>query len=332
MAIDVGIIGLGPAWESRYRPALERLRDRIAVRGVFDPVACRARKTAEELGTSAAEGIVPLTERRRLRALLLFDPGWSGLHGVRLAASGERPVFVAGALGAGLAAWRGLRDEAAEKGWTIVPEFACRYAPASGRLRELFATRLGRPTSVRLQFAAQGANGEAAPRAESGCATNGSAAAAGPVRTSEAADWCAYLIGTPAVRVAAASCDDGWTARLEFRAPKSGGAGAVAEWDVRSGADGGCTAHIVCERGEAVVTGPRDLTWTAGDAVGEHRECLTTDRDEVDVLLDHFCRRAAGGLVSTADPSDACRALAVAAALGTSLAHGGTAIAIDAGA
>lgn len=328
MAIDVGIIGLGPAWESRYRPALERLRDRIAVRGVFDPVACRARKTAEELGTGAVEGIVPLTERPRLRALLLFDPGWAGLHGVRLAAAGERPVFVAGALGADLLAWRGLRDEAAEKGWTIVPEFAMRYVPASGRLRELFATRLGRPTSVRLEFAAPLPRPETAHRAGAECATNGTAARPGP-ETSEAADWCGYLIGTPVVRVAADQHGDGWTARLEFRAPKSGGPGAVAEWDVRIAEHGGCTARIVCERGEAVVTGPRDLTWTAGEEVGEHRECLTTDRDEVDVLLDHFCRRAAGGLVSTADPSDACRALAVAEALGASLAQGGAMVAVD---
>ena len=38
-------------------------------------------------------------------------------------------------------------------------------------------------------------------------------------------------------------------------------------------------------------------------------ESLTADRTEVEVMIDHFCRRLAGGLIPVADISDVCRCL-----------------------
>jgi len=47
------------------------------------------------------------------------------------------------------------------------------------------------------------------------------------------------------------------------------------------------------------------------DRLGEEgtTESLTADRSEVEVMIDHFCRRLAGGLIPVADISDVCRCL-----------------------
>ncbi len=46
MRLRVGIVGLGPQWESRYLPALRLLTDRFEVRGVCEQLSHRAERAA----------------------------------------------------------------------------------------------------------------------------------------------------------------------------------------------------------------------------------------------------------------------------------------------
>jgi hypothetical protein len=62
--------------------------------------------------------------------------------------------------------------------------------------------------------------------------------------------------------------------------------------------------EIVCIRGRAKFSDPQQLSWTSG---GEERvESLASERSEVEVMLDHFCRRVVGGLIPVADLADIC--------------------------
>ena len=74
--LKVGIIGFGPAWESRYLPALRKLRDRICPTAVYDAVQTRAEAVATELEAHRVDGIYALIARRDVEAVLLFDANW----------------------------------------------------------------------------------------------------------------------------------------------------------------------------------------------------------------------------------------------------------------
>ncbi|MGH7128519.1 MAG: Gfo/Idh/MocA family oxidoreductase, partial [Planctomycetaceae bacterium] len=146
--VRVGIVGTGAAWETRYRPALERLKSRIAVRAVYDPVACRAEQVAEELHTQPADGLCTLLDRPDVRAVLVLDAGWQEDVPLRFAFERKKPVYLAGSLGENLERLKHVHAWAQEAGVALMPEFSRRYTPASARLQELLATRLGRPQRI----------------------------------------------------------------------------------------------------------------------------------------------------------------------------------------
>jgi hypothetical protein len=76
--LQVGLIGPGADWETRTRPATQKLRHRREVRSVDAPVLPQAEQAATELGCSVAQGLMSLIEREDLRALLVFDGAWYG--------------------------------------------------------------------------------------------------------------------------------------------------------------------------------------------------------------------------------------------------------------
>ena len=53
--LNIGVIGLGPDWETRHRPALARLARRIRIAAVYDAVTPRAERVADELRTFIRE-------------------------------------------------------------------------------------------------------------------------------------------------------------------------------------------------------------------------------------------------------------------------------------
>ena len=77
---------------------------------------------------------------------------------------------------------------------------------------------------------------------------------------------------------------------------------------------------VHCERGTARLAGPSEIAWTQGDT--ETVESLTSDRPDAEVMLDHFFRRVAGGLIPVADLSDICKAINIFRAMEGSKAVG----------
>ena len=64
MKLRVGLVGLGPFWESRHRPALRALSDRFEVRAICCQVARHGQQAAKEFGAACVDGYQSLAQRQ----------------------------------------------------------------------------------------------------------------------------------------------------------------------------------------------------------------------------------------------------------------------------
>ncbi|MDP7303929.1 MAG: Gfo/Idh/MocA family oxidoreductase, partial [Pirellulaceae bacterium] len=73
MKLRVGVVGLGDAWESRYRLALRSLADRFEVCAVCAEVAQRAEQVAQEFDAIPVDGYRALSARSDIDAVLMLS-------------------------------------------------------------------------------------------------------------------------------------------------------------------------------------------------------------------------------------------------------------------
>jgi predicted dehydrogenase len=314
--LDVGLIGLGPEWEHRYRPALAKLKKRLRIRSLYTPVITHAEQVSAELDCDVASGLMALFEREDVRALLVLDAAWYSGVPAEFACRVGKPAYLAGPLTRRFPVADHLLIRAAETGVTLMPDFGHRYTPATSRLRELTATRLGRPLSILVDLASPtnqpGDDGAATPGVREALAA--------------AIDWCSNLVGTApgALRAEfARDCKPGAGIGLtelyvEFRRPAAGGDAATAcirlcepggpmtTPHVADEAAVGMRARVQCVTGTAWLEGPRQVTWEAANE--KVSESLIGDRPDVEVMLDHFSRRVVGGLIPVPTLEDLYRA------------------------
>ncbi len=308
--INVGLIGLGPHWEKRYRPVLERFRSRIRVCAVYDQVASRAQIAAQELDAHPVLGISALLARPDVRAALLLDNSWQGTEPFRLVLAQKKSAYIAGSLGEDVEALARRHLVGLSEGLTLMPEFSRRYTPATGRLQELMATQIGPPQSIRVRTKLPHPQGVIEVPGQ----TSPTDFLVGLI------DWCRHVIRMPPAAVEMilppeTGADEGIEKilRIEFNRPRAGGEPATAELVIlrheeRSPEDRIAPPRpnfeILCAGGKATFSDPLELAWTSNE--GERVESLTSERSEVEVMLDHFCRRVVGGLIPVADLADIC--------------------------
>src|SRR5579863_8053123 len=299
--LNVGLIGLGPEWEHRYRPALAKRAPRLSVRCVQASIQSRAEQAAAEVGCDVAYGLLSLMERDDVRALLILDTAWYGSVPAQLACQVAKPAFLAKRLAHCAYGIDQLELQAAQTGVTLMPDFAHRYTPATARLRELMATRLG-PAQNLLVDVVENCN-SAVVDLDLPSAVRDMLAVA--------LDWSTTLVGAVPVSVRAArdrSSDERLALHVEYRRPPAGHATPMAQIRLATessvatsrpssnGFDTSFTlrARVECVHGIAVLEGPQEMTWHLGtrESVGERFvESLASDRPGIEVMLDHFCRR-----------------------------------------
>jgi predicted dehydrogenase len=324
--INLGIVGLGPVWESRYRPVLEKLQHRVRIRAVFDPVASRCDEVAGTLRAAPYQGVLALMSHADVRGILLLDSSWYGKALIHFLRHARKPVYLAGSLGEDWDELSRLRSLVESEGLLVMPEFSRRFTPATCRLHELIATRLGRPRHIAIDAVA--------PAHDSPDAIPGQKA--GTDFLLGLLDWCRYVIRSTTVRLEARHLDPSASpdkphhrVAIEFADGRDHEHGpSTAELVVRhpspsdevpATAAARLRFTVRCEKGEAVIDGPAQIRWTltGGETA---TESLTADRSEVEVMIDHFCRRLVGGLIPVADISDVCRCLRLVHATKQSLA------------
>ena len=334
MRLRVGIVGLGSQWESRHLPALRSLADRFEVRGICEQVAHLAKKAATELGTVPVDGFRALSARDDVDAILYFADQWYGATPILAACDHGKAVYSAISLPFAPEEASLLRRRVEESGIAFMAELPRRHAPATVRLKELIATRLGRP---RLLFCHRRVPLSAA------------AAAAPPRdRASEArdlmelVDWCRYVAGaepTSVVSVRHAEAPGGETddyqmMSLDFTPATDGrlspGNGPLAQiscgyymprqWEEAVGFRPPAALQVACEKGIAFIDLPASLVWF--DGVGRHQESLESERPVGEQMLLQFHRKVTSLVRAMSGLDDTLKAMQIVQAAATSQSEG----------
>jgi len=341
MRLRVGIVGLGSQWESRHLPALRSLADRFEVRGICEQVAHLAKRAATELGTLPVDGFRALAARDDIDAILYLADQWYGATPILAACDHGKAVYSAIALPLAPDEARLLRQRVEESGIAFMAELPRRHAPATVRLKELIATRLGRP---RLLFCHRrvplsGAAVTAPPRDRASEARD----------LMELVDWCRYVAGAEPTSVVSvrhaevpgADTDDYQMMSLDFTsvdealsATETGslppGNGPLAQiscgyymprqWEEAVGFRPPAALQVACEKGIAFIDLPASLVWF--DGVGRHQESLDSERPVGEQMLMQFHRKVTSLVRAVSGLDDTLKAMQIVQAAATSQSEG----------
>lgn len=320
MKLRVGIIGLGDDWETRHRPALRALSDRFEVRAICAEVAVRAERAAREFNAIPIDGFRALTMRDDIDAVLILSPDWVGPLPILAACEAGKAVYTSAALHIDPAQARDVKRRVEAAGVAFMAEFPRRQSPATLRLKELIATRLGKPRLLFCHQRVKLVEQNDRPRRETHCPSSMRA-------LMELVDWCRYVVGsepTSVVGVQHQAVDptrgaDYEMMSLDFSAGDQPGTGALAQiscghylpntWHEAITFRPPAGLQVCCERGVAFIDLPATLTWF--DEAGQHLESLESERPVGEQLLTQFYRAVTSLVRRTADLEDAYRALQV---------------------
>jgi hypothetical protein len=279
--LRVGIIGLGRRWRKRYRPALRALADRFTVIAVCDQMRRRAHQVAKRLGCRAAAGPTHLLESGDIDAILLLDAQWYGLWPVEAACRYGKPVYCAVPLERDQPHADGIRQKVRNSRLPVLMAMAPRVAPATARLQELMAGRLGPPRLLLCE--------QASPKP-------------GPI-SGALLDWCALILD--AIPVAARPTDVGELSEMHLDFP-GGRAARVSRWPsphVRPS----IRLRAVAERGAAWIELPHRVRWN--DAEGWHAENMSRQPSVWQRLLERFHQSLTSGQPMQPSLDEAQRAM-----------------------
>jgi len=314
MKLRIGVVGVGPAWESRHLPALRALSERFEVVAFCDPVQHRAEYAARQFNADVHDGFRGLISRESVDAVLLLSATFYGALPIHAACEMGTAVYCAAAIDLKDEEAASLRRRVEQAGIAFMAEFPCRLSPATLRLKELLATRLGAP---KLLFCNR-------RRMHPLKHTNGTRCYRDLV---ELVDWCRYVVESDPTSLLATSHkapgvdqQDYFSMSLDFSADGQIGTGPLAviscgdyvseslqeSLSYRRPAD----LKIVCERGIAFVDLPSTVAWY--DDAGQHLESLDHERPVGEQLLIHFHRAVASLVLKSSSLADAHRAISIA--------------------
>jgi len=211
-----------------------------------------------------------------------------------------------------------VRQQVEEAGIAFMAELPRRYAPATLRLKELIATRLGQPRLLfcHLRSAAD------MPGTQAACRWPRPSGARFLV---ELVDWCRYVVQREATWVTGVihpadsprGEEDYQMMSLDFSEAAAPGSGTVAQiscgryipahWQEAITYRPLPALQVSCERGIAFVDLPASLVWF--DEAGRHQEALESERPVGEQLLTQFHRAVTSLVRKTADLQDTYRAL-----------------------
>jgi len=299
MKLRVGLVGLGEAWEVRYRPALRSLRDRFEVRAVCDQVSHRAIQAAEEFDATPTDGFRAVAQREDVDAILVLGDQWFGTLPIRAACDAGKGIYCGTALDWDVEEARNINERVNKAGITFMAEFSRRHAPATIRLKELIATRLGQPKLIFCHRRVAIKDVESpVGRGKIGSASNQDLI--------ELVDWCRYVVGSEPTSVFAmfhkvreeSPVDDYKMMTLDF-SQGTPGSGVVAQissgyymparWEEAVSFRPPAALQVACENGIAFVDLPTNLTYF--DTAGRHQESLENERPTGEMLLSQFHRQ-----------------------------------------
>ena len=329
MKLRVGIVGLGCQWETRHLPALRTLADRFEVRGICEQVAHRAQRAAAAVGAAPVDGFRALCARDDIDAILYLADQWYGATPILAACDHGKAVYSAISLPLAADEATLLRRRVEESGIAFMAELPRRHAPATVRLKELIATKLGASRLLFCHRRVPLAAGRPAP------ARDPDSEARDLV---ELVDWCRYVVGIDPTSVVAVrhaetpggELDDYRMMSLDFSPTGHPGDGALAQvscgyympqrWEEAFGFRPPAALQVACEHGIAFVDLPSQLVWF--DTAGRHQEELDADHSVGERMLLQFHRAVTSLVRHVSGLDDTLRAMDIVRAAATSQAEG----------
>lgn len=336
MKLRVGLVGLGDVWEQRHLPALRALADRFDVRAVCEEVALRADQAARVFDAAAVDGYRALAARGDVDAILMLSPQWYGTLPILAACDAGKAVYCAAALDIDRDQSHSVKQRVEQSGIAFMAEFPRRLAPATLRLKELIATRLGPPQLLfcHHRMLVEQTNGRA---------HHGRTCPPASRNLLELIDWCRYVVGSEPTSVVgvrhlaagamAAGEEEGANYQmmsLDFSPSGRAGAGVLAQiscghymprdWHEAVTFRPPAALQVCCERGIAFIDLPSTLVWF--DEAGRHLESLDTERPVGEQLLSQFHRAVTSLVRNTSSLEDTYRAITILMAAKTSAVEG----------
>ncbi|MGB7347292.1 MAG: Gfo/Idh/MocA family oxidoreductase [Pirellulaceae bacterium] len=334
MKLRIGLIGLGDAWQTRHRPALRVLQDRFDVRAVFSTISKLAENSAAEFQADPVDGYRALVSRADIDAVLILERSWLGWLPVLAACESGKAVYWAGDLDFDPYQDEEVRQKIDASGVAFMTEFPRRFAPATLRLKELIATRLGPPKLIfchrRLQLPEN-------PTTRTDNSFN-----LVEQELVELVDWCRYVVGREPREVSCVShanptqfavdgegrLDDAAETASDYQClslqyPAESGLSSVTAqiscgsymprtWPEAVNFRPPAAMQICCQRGVAFIDLPSTITWF--DDAGRHMESLDTESPVGEQLLTQFHRAVTSLVRNLGDLNDAYRAATILAA------------------
>lgn len=317
MKLRVGVVGLGDAWDSRYRLALRSLADRFEVCAVCADVAQRAEQVAREFGAIAVDGYRALSARSDVDAVLMLSSQLYGSLPILAACDAGKAIFCGAALDLDPERAREIKSRVEASGVAFMAEFPRRHAPATLRLKELIATRLGEPRLLFCHLRRPPAVPSSADAEKDQLALR---------EMIEVVDWCRYVAGSEPTNVfgarhfkAGSTTSDYEMMSLEFSRSTAASPGVMAQiscgqylpatWPEAVGFRPPSAMQVACDNGVAFLDLPSTLVWF--DDAGRHMESLENERPVGEQLLTHFHRAVTSLVRRTADLEDAYRSLRI---------------------
>ncbi len=331
MRLRVGLVGLGDNWKTIHRPALMALSDRFEVKAICCEIAQRSEMVAREFSAEPMDGFRAMVERDDIDAVLALSSDWAGPLPVVAACEAGKAVFSSVALDISADQIDEVRRRVDQSGVAFMAELPRRFAPATVRLKELMATRLGRPQILFCH--------ERLPvEAQSNRLRRGDYCPLTWRFLMELVDWNSYIIGRSPTSVYSAHIHhpDGdresfyQMVNLEFAPENSDQIPVMVQmsvghyvpqrWQDALSFRRPASVQVRCERGIAFVDLPSSIIWF--DDAGQHNESLEMERPVGERMLDQFYRCVTSLVRRSSDLNDSCRALNIVLAANESVRTG----------
>jgi predicted dehydrogenase len=288
---------------------------------------------AQEFGCERFDGYRGMIQREEIDAVMLLDGDWYGTLPIQAACEYGKAIYCGTEVDFDPQAASQLRDQVEQSGVAFMAEFPRRFAPATLRLKELIATRLGRPRLLFCHRRLACETGASGPR------TSRNLADRSRRELMELVDWCRFIVGhdpravqavyhpslgdsqTPDYQVLSIDFSAGDDPSQATLAQISCGAYIPGSWHEAITFRPPAGVQVCCEKGLAFVDLPNTLIWF--DEAGRHQESLDSELSVGQQLLTQFHRAVTSLLRKMGDLEDVYRSLHALEKARHSMQHGG---------
>jgi predicted dehydrogenase len=299
MKLRIGLIGQSRDWKTVYGPLLMQMRDRYEVRSVYNSVAALADQVAHQFDADSEASFRSMVARPDIDAVIALESDWYGALPIYAACDAGKAVFCGSDVQLDSSTMEEVRQRVSDSGIAFISELPRRFAPATVRLKELIATRLGEP---RLLFCHRRLPHDSIEVEKSANALQ----TRSERELVELVDWCRFLVGEEPTWVQGIrhpfiqnpSVSNYQVVSLGFGDPEresdsvlaqiSCGAYIPAQWHEAIAFRPPAAIQVCCTNGLAFVDLPTSLVWF--DSAGRHQESLDHEPSGCQMLLQQFHR------------------------------------------